>query len=166
LSKADEIIAALKLKPHPEGGHYRETFRDLANAEGRTHCTAIHFLLQRGERSHWHRIDAAEIWHWHRGAPLELLIAEDGKAPRRHILGHRVEKGEHPHVAVPARAWQAARPLGAYTLVSCTVAPGFAFSGFELAPPDFAISVPAAKPSKARARSPAKRRARHSPGRH
>jgi len=162
VTAADAIVAALKLKPHPEGGHFRETFRDAANAKGRAHATAIYFLLKRGERSHWHRLDAAEIWHWHKGGALELRIAENGKL-RRLILGNRIAKGEHPHAVVPAGAWQSARPLGAYALVTCTVAPGFEFNGFELAPPDFDPAVTcAAAPSRARARSPAKTRGRHS----
>ena len=165
MTTADAIVAALKLKPHPEGGYFRETFRDAAAPKRRAHSTAIYFLLKRGQRSHWHRVDAAEIWHWHRGGPIELMIAQDRKT-RRFILGNRVENGEHPHVAVPAGAWQAARPLGAYTLVSCTVAPGFEFDGFELAPPDFdPAAISGAGPSKARGRSRAKRRARHTPRR-
>jgi predicted cupin superfamily sugar epimerase len=120
------LIELLGLKPHPEGGHYREMFRD----EGvRAHSTAIYFLLRAGEASRWHRIDAAEIWHFYRGAPLELRI---GKVV--HVLGPDIEAGEHPQVVVPPHAWQAAHSLGAYTLVGCTVAPGFEFSKFELAP--------------------------------
>jgi uncharacterized protein len=129
--KADRIIQVLKLKPHPEGGHFRETFRD---PEGkRAHSTAIYFLLRRGEASQWHRIDAAEVWHWYGGASLELLIAENLARPKRHVLGGNLEKGERPQIVVPARHWQAARSLGAYTLAGCTVAPGFLFETFELA---------------------------------
>ena len=127
----------LELSPHPEGGWFRETFRDAAGADGRAHCTAIHFLLKAGEVSHWHRVDAAETWCWHRGGPLALSIAAEGQAPRTHALGPNIEAGEAPQIVVPARAWQAARPLGAYALVSCIVAPGFDFAGFELAPPGF-----------------------------
>ena len=134
---AADIIARLGLKPHPEGGHYRETFRDDSlDEDGRARSTAIYFLLSRGERSHWHRIDAVEIWHWHAGAALALQIAgSDGVATVR--LGTDFAAGERPQAVVPARAWQAAASLGAWTLVGCTVAPGFKFSGFELAPKDW-----------------------------
>lgn len=128
---ADEIIAHLKLVPHPEGGHYRETFRDIAG-DGRAASTAIYFLLKRGERSHWHRVDAAEGWHFYAGAPLKLEIA-DG-APRTITLGPNLAAGEEPQAVVPPHAWQAAESLGDWTLVGCTVAPGFDFKGFELAP--------------------------------
>ncbi len=137
MSEADDLIACLGLKPHPEGGQYRETFRG-ANGNARAHSTAIYFLLKRGEASRWHRVDATEIWHWHRGGPLELVIAEDGKAPVRHVLGNRIERGEQPQIVVPAHAWQSAAPLGDYTLVGCTVAPGFEFAGFEMAEEGFA----------------------------
>jgi len=137
--EADRIIAALGLLPHPEGGHYREMFRDVAGSSGRAHSTAIYFLLREGEVSHWHRIDAVEIWHFYRGAPLEITVAQDGKPPARWKLGPGVENGERPQHVVPAGAWQGARSLGAYTLVGCTVAPGFEFSHFELAPPDLRI---------------------------
>ncbi|MET0181573.1 MAG: cupin domain-containing protein [Caulobacterales bacterium] len=133
---ADAIIAALQMKPHPEGGHFVETFRDAPDAEGRARSTAIYFLLRAGERSHWHRVDATEMWFWHAGAPLELAIAEGGKTQAK-VLGVQLAFGEAPHAIVPARAWQAARSLGDWTLVSCAVAPGFEFGGFELAPPDF-----------------------------
>jgi predicted cupin superfamily sugar epimerase len=124
--EAARLIELLDLEPHPEGGHYREMFRDAGE---RAHSTAIYFLLCADETSHWHRIDAAEIWHFYRGAPLELWI---GKEVR--ILGPNIESGEQPQVVVPPHQWQAARSLGAYTLVGCTVAPGFEFSKFELAP--------------------------------
>ena len=131
---AAEIIAMLDLQPHPEGGHYRETFRDPREVDGRSVSTAIYFLLAEGERSHWHRVDAAELWHFYEGAPLELEIAEEGR--RRVVtLGADLDKGERPQAAVPTGAWQAARTLGAWTLVGCTVAPGFDFSGFEMAEP-------------------------------
>lgn len=134
---AQEIIANLNLLPHPEGGHYRETFRDSrVDANGRAASTAIYFLLARGERSHWHRIDAVEIWHYHAGAPLLLDIADiDGQ--RTIQLGPDVLNGEQPQAIVPAHAWQAARSAGGWTLVGCTVAPGFDFTTFELAPPDW-----------------------------
>ena len=130
-----EIILQLGLKPHPEGGHYRETFRDeRTDAAGRAASTAIYFLLAEGERSRWHRIDAVEIWHYHAGAPLELRIADDA-GDRALLIGANLTAGEMPQVVVPAQAWQAAESRGDWTLVSCTVAPGFQFEGFELAPP-------------------------------
>jgi uncharacterized protein len=136
LTTAD-IIAQYKLQPHPEGGHYRETFRDSrTDANGRAVSTAILFLLARGERSHWHRVDAVEIWHHYAGAALLLEIAEDGH--RQTVqLGSDIAAGETPQAIVPAYAWQAAHSTGAWTLVGCTVAPGFDFAGFELAKPDF-----------------------------
>ncbi len=132
---AAEVIARLDLKPHPEGGHYRETFRDPANdSDDRSASTAIYFLLARGERSHWHRIDAAEIWHYYAGSALTLHIADD--AGQRGIqLGQDLSTGEQPQAVVPAHAWQAAETTGDWTLVGCTVAPGFDFAKFELAPP-------------------------------
>ena len=135
MSNADRIIAALKLSPHPEGGHFRETFRDAAGPSGRAHSTAIYFLLREGEVSARHRIDAAEVWHFYCGAPLELTIQQEGKEAVRLVLGPDVENGEQPQIVVPPGAWQGARSLGAYTLVGCTVAPGFEFSAFELALP-------------------------------
>jgi predicted cupin superfamily sugar epimerase len=131
MTDADRIIRLLKLKRHPEGGYFRETFRDPKGK--RAHSTAIYFLLKKGEASRWHRIDAAEVWHWYGGAPLELLIAKDRKRPKRHILGSDLAKDERPQAVVPPKHWQAARSLGAYTLVGCTVAPGFLFEKFELA---------------------------------
>ena len=137
LLSAADVIRLLDLRPHPEGGHYRETFRDPRHdADGRALSTAIYFLLAAGERSHWHRIDAVEIWHWHAGAALTLQIA-DGNALTTVRLGVDLAAGERPQAVVPAGAWQTAESLGAWTLVGCTVAPGFAFSGFELAPPDW-----------------------------
>lgn len=128
------MIRLLDLKPHPEGGHFRETFRDSRQVEGgRAASTAIYFLLARGECSHWHRVDAAEVWHWHAGAPLELEIADAGRRERI-TLGTDLAAGERPQAVVPAHAWQAARSLGDWTLVGCTVAPGFDFAKFELAP--------------------------------
>lgn len=134
---ADEVIARLGLKPHPEGGHYRETFRDARTVDGsRAASTAIYFLLARGERSHWHRIDAVEVWHYYAGAALNLQIADDsGRRTLR--LGPDVSTGELPQAIVPAHAWQAATSSGDWTLVGCTVAPGFEFANFELAPPDW-----------------------------
>jgi uncharacterized protein len=129
---AADIIRLLDLQPHPEGGHYRETFRDLRTVEGRSVGTAIYFLLAAGERSHWHRVDAAEIWHFHAGAPLALEIEGLGVV----TLGVDLAAGQRPQAVVPTGAWQAARSLGDWTLVGCTVAPGFEFAGFELAPDD------------------------------
>jgi predicted cupin superfamily sugar epimerase len=134
---ASDIIRLLDLKPHPEGGHFRETFRDTRQVEGRAASTAIYFLLARGERSHWHRVDAAEVWHWHAGAPLLLEIAPAPGRIERLTLGDDLSSGQRPQAVVPAHAWQAAQSLGDWTLVGCTVAPGFAFSGFELAPKDW-----------------------------
>lgn len=136
MSTVTDIIAKLGLQPHPEGGHYRETFRDPREVGGRAASTAILFLLARGERSHWHRVDAVEIWHYHAGAPLALSIV-DGSKEEIVRLGADVHAGEMPQAVVPARAWQAAESLGDWTLVGCTVAPGFDFNGFELAPPDW-----------------------------
>jgi len=131
----NRIVTTLELSPHPEGGHYRETFRDGAGPSGRAHSTAIYYLLREGEVSAPHRIDAAEVWHYYRGAPLELTIREEDKEAGRFVLGPNIEKGERPQIVVPPRAWQSARSLGAYTLVGCTVAPGFEFAAFELAAP-------------------------------
>src|ERR1700761_9568564 len=131
---AADIIAQLELKPHPEGGHYRETFRDdRGDADGRSVSTAIYFLLARGECSHWHRIDAVEIWHHYAGGALLLQIADD-QGPRSVKLGPDLAAGERPQAIVPAHAWQAAQSTGDWTLVGCTVAPGFDFATFELAP--------------------------------
>jgi predicted cupin superfamily sugar epimerase len=133
---AAEIIRMLALIPHPEGGHYRQTFCDSAETAGRAASTAIYFLLARGEHSHWHRVDAAEAWHYYAGAPLELEISLTDKGPAERIrLGPDLVAGERPQAVVPAHAWQAATCLGDWTLVGCTVAPGFLFSTFELAPP-------------------------------
>src|SRR5262249_5692358 len=129
-------IRLLDLRPHPEGGHFRETFRDPRHdADGRSLSTAIYFLLAVGERSHWHRIDAVEIWHWHAGAALALQIAGNGITTTR--LGADLAAGERLQAVVRAGAWQAAESLGAWTLVGCTVAPGFDFGKFELAPKDW-----------------------------
>jgi len=133
---ADDIVRLLGLAPHPEGGHYRETFRDAPGIGGRAASTAIYFLLAAGERSHWHKVDAVEIWHYHAGAPLRLAIAAEDRGPVTEImLGADLAAGERPQGVVPAGHWQAADTLGAWTLVGCTVAPGFDFSGFTLAPP-------------------------------
>ena len=135
--QASDIIARLELKPHPEGGHYRETFRDSrSDADGRSRSTAIYFLLARGERSHWHRIDAVEVWHYYAGHALTLQIADD-TGLRSIRLGSNLAAGEVPQAVVPPRAWQAAESNGDWTLVGCTVAPGFDFATFELAPKDW-----------------------------
>ena len=131
---AQDVIRLLELKPHPEGGHYRETFRDPRTVNGRAASTAIYFLLARGERSHWHRVDAVETWHWHAGAALTLTVHDSGQTTVIR-LGSDLAAGERPQGIVPARAWQAAESAGDWTLCGCTVAPGFRFSGFELAPP-------------------------------
>ena len=137
---AQEIRRRLDLAPHPEGGWYRETFRDdRQSPDGRAASTAIYFLLEAGQISRWHRIDAAEVWHFYAGASLELAIAATATSmPRRAGLGPRLDQGEAPQIVVPPGAWQQARSLGDWTLVGCTVAPGFTFATFELAPPDFA----------------------------
>jgi hypothetical protein len=139
---ADEIIARLGLQPHPEGGHFREMYRAPGEVPGqpRGASTAIYFLLKAGERSHWHRVDADEIWHFHAGAPLILSLAASQSGPVRRVrLGPQVLDGDSPQGIVPAGWWQAAVSTGAWTLVGCTVSPGFRFDGFELAPPGFDI---------------------------
>jgi predicted cupin superfamily sugar epimerase len=127
---ARAVVERLGMQRHPEGGWYVETWRAPAEANGeRPAASAILFLLAAGERSHWHRVDAAEIWQWSAGSPLELrIVAEDGS-----IDTHELSE-EAPQRVVPARAWQSARPLGAWALVGCIVAPAFTFEGFELAP--------------------------------
>jgi predicted cupin superfamily sugar epimerase len=135
---ATDIIRLLDLKPHPEGGHFRETFRDGDAIDGRAASTAIYFLLARGERSHWHRIDAVEVWHYYAGAPLVLEMAADERGPiRRMKLGPDIAMGERPQGVVAAGHWQAAESIGEWTLVGCTVAPGFEFAKFEMAPEDW-----------------------------
>ena len=135
MKNADDIISELQLLPHPEGGYFRETFRDAAENEGRSVGTAIFFLLRAGEVSRWHKVDAAEIWHFYAGSPLELGLAdEDGKNARTETLGIDLANGELPQRVIPTGWWQQARSLGDWTLVGCTVSPGFEFSGFEMAP--------------------------------
>ncbi|MCB1424492.1 MAG: cupin domain-containing protein [Brucellaceae bacterium] len=136
----ETIRTAFAMQRHPEGGWYVETFRDTDGGP-RGHSTAILYLLEAGERSHWHRVtDAAEIWHWHAGAPLELGLSADGRMTARQVLGMDVAAGQRPQVVVPANCWQSARSLGHWTLVGCTVAPGFLFERFEMAPPGWAPS--------------------------
>lgn len=134
-ASAGEIIAALGMQPHPEGGWYVETYRDDHGAP-RGHSTAIYYLLQTGERSHWHRVrDASEVWHFYAGDPLLLGISTDGITTETVTLGIDLAAGQRPQAIVPVNAWQAAEPLGAFTLVGCTVAPGFDVGSFEMAPP-------------------------------
>ncbi len=132
---ADDVIAALELQPHPEGGWYRETWRADAKPDERAAGTAIYYLLAEGQISHWHRVDAAEIWHWYAGAALTLSLSPDGAAVSHRVLGPDLAHGQRPQILVPPSYWQSARSMGAYTLVGCTVSPGFEFSGFELAEP-------------------------------
>lgn len=134
---AREIIDRFELAPHPEGGWFRETLRD-EDAAGAVHSTAIYFLLARGERSHWHRVDhAAEVWHHYAGDPIRLSLSADGITIEDHLLGVDLAAGERPQVVVPRGWWQSAQPVGEWTLVGCTVAPGFDFDHFELAPPEW-----------------------------
>lgn len=134
---ARRMIGILGLLPHPEGGWFRETFRD-ETADGAVRSTAIYYLLARGERSHWHRVrNAVEVWHHYAGDALQLSISLDGETVEQHRLGADIDAGERPQVVVPQDGWQSAKPLGAWTLVGCTVAPGFDFAAFELAAPDW-----------------------------
>ena len=133
----EAVIRLLDLKPHPEGGFYRETFRDPRSEGGRAVSTAIYYLLGVGEVSEWHRVDAAEIWHFHAGAPLVITVSPNGHDASAHHLGTDLASGQRPQFVVPAGHWQTATSLGAWTLVGCTVAPGFEFAGFEMAPPDW-----------------------------
>ena len=132
---AAQVILALRLAPHPEGGHYREVWRDAPADGSRGAGTAIYFLLAEGERSHWHRIDADEAWHWYAGAPLSLTTSPDGRRPQSEHLGPDLGRHQRPFALVPKGWWQAAASLGRWTLAGCTVAPAFDFAGFELAPP-------------------------------
>ena len=135
---AQDIIRMLGLKPHPEGGHFRETFRDpKQNSDGRAASTAMYFLLARGERSHWHRLDAVEIWHWYAGAPLQLEIAAAPGRVERVTLGGDISAGLRPQAVVAANLWQAAQTTGDWTLAGSTVAPGFDFAKHELAPAEW-----------------------------
>jgi hypothetical protein len=139
-----ELVRLLDLRPHPEGGFFRETFRDAAqDAKGRAASTLIYFLLEAGQTSHWHRVDAAETWHFYAGAALEILTWREGQDVGAHILGNDLLAGERPQFVVPAHCWQSARSLGAWTLIGCAVAPAFEFSGFELAPPGWRPGDPA-----------------------
>jgi predicted cupin superfamily sugar epimerase len=132
---AEAVIAALGLEPHPEGGHFAETYRHRPEDGGRGAMTAIYYLLRAGEHSRWHRVrDADELWHHYAGAPLELRLSPDGRHCETLRLGPDLGRGERPQVVVAAGCWQAARPLGEWTLAGCTVGPAFEFAGFELAP--------------------------------
>ena len=136
---ANEMIEALELKPHPEGGFYRQTWEgdDSPRASG----TCIYFLLTEGQRSQWHKVDAVEIWHFYSGAPLKLRVSETETGPVKSlVLGSDLTVGEVPQGIVPKNAWQSAETTGAWTLVGCTVSPGFRFEGFELAPDGFDIT--------------------------
>ncbi|PVB61127.1 cupin domain-containing protein [Labrenzia sp. 011] len=132
---AEQVVALLRMQPHPEGGFYAETFRDeKTDGTGRAASTLIYFLLPEGVLSRWHRVDAVETWHWYAGAPLELSISPDGRERQIHTLGNDLIAGQRPQGIVPRDGWQQARSLGSWTLVGCTVAPGFRFEGFEMAP--------------------------------
>ncbi|SDR27999.1 cupin domain-containing protein [Pseudovibrio sp. Tun.PSC04-5.I4] len=133
-TSAEDIITALKMIEHPEGGYYAETFRDTEGPVGRGYSTAIYYLLKKGQKSHWHKIDAIETWHYYGGAPLLLSISSEAEGRTDLTLGMDIMKGERPQGIVPRQAWQSAQSLGEWTLVGCTVAPGFLFEGFELAP--------------------------------
>ncbi|MBD8065064.1 cupin domain-containing protein [Devosia sp. PTR5] len=136
---ARDVIFTLGLERHPEGGWFAETFRDEEEVKGRARSTAIYYLLEANDRSAWHRIDAVEVWHWYAGSPLELCIS-DGLTVDARVLGSGLDLGQRPQIVVPAKAWQSARPLGDWALVGCTVAPGFSFSGFEMADPGWTPS--------------------------
>ena len=130
---AAEIVALLGLEPHPEGGWYRQTFADIPTTGGRAYSTAIYYLLEGGPPGRWHRVDSAEIWHWYGGAPLRLMTSADGRSTSWAALGPDLRSGERPQIVIARGNWQSAQSLGDWTLVGCTVAPGFEFSGFELA---------------------------------
>lgn len=134
---ASGIIGALNLAPHPEGGWYAETWRANAAEGERAIGTAIYYLLEADQRSHWHRIDAAEIWHFYAGAPLTLSVSEDGQETEQFTLGVDIAARERPQIIVPANAWQSAQSKGDWTLVGCTVSPGFVFERFDMAPKDW-----------------------------
>lgn len=133
---AAEIIRLLELKPHPEGGHYRETWRSAIVQGGRASGTAIYYLIAAGETGRWHRVDADEIWHWYAGGALRLTLSPDGDTRTSLVLGPDFGQGERPQIIVPKFHWQTAEPLGAWTLAGCTVSPGFIFEGFELGGPE------------------------------
>jgi predicted cupin superfamily sugar epimerase len=130
---ADEVVRLLQLEAHPEGGYFRETFRDSKRVGERSASTAIYFLLKQGQISRWHRIDSVELWHWYGGAPMRLQIRTGEGPVKTVLLGNDLLNRERPQAIVPAQAWQSAETLGEWTLVGCTVAPGFEFAGLELA---------------------------------
>ena len=138
MSSADQLIARLGLAPHPEGGHYRETWRDGGVDGARGSGTAIYFLLRAGDRHRWHRVDAVEIWHHYAGAPLTLAMTDGAAPPTTLTLGPDVLGAQQPQAIVPAGWWQQAVTQGAWTLVGCTVSPAFEFERFELAPSNWA----------------------------
>jgi predicted cupin superfamily sugar epimerase len=131
---AREVIERLRLEPHPEGGWYRETWRAAETSAGRSAGSAILFLLVEGTASRWHRVDAEEVWAWHAGSPLALAVSDGTGEIEPFRLGMDAARGEVPQAVVPAGAWQSARALGPWALVSCVVVPGFTFEGFEMAP--------------------------------
>ncbi len=134
---ADSVINTFGMIPHPEGGWYAEMFRSEAAAGERPAVSAIYFLLREGERSHWHAVDATEIWLWHAGSPIRLHLNREGADQESVVLGMDLAGGQRPQAAVPEGVWQAAESTGRWSLVSCVVAPAFHFSGFTLAPPDW-----------------------------
>jgi hypothetical protein len=135
---AEQVIQLLGMEKHREGGAFCETFRDHhVDHQGRPRATAIYYLLKEGEHSHWHTVDASEVWHHYAGAPMKLAVSVDGFGVERITLGRDLANGERPQGIVPAGAWQSASPVGGWSLVGCTVAPGFSFDGFDLAPKDW-----------------------------
>lgn len=135
---AADIIERLGLAPHPEGGWYKETWRADTESDARATGSAIYYLLDQGQRSHWHQIDAVEIWHYYAGAALALTIADGNVALEKLTIGPDIANGEIPQGIVPSHWWQSAESLGPWTLVGCTVSPGFQFEGFKLAAPNWA----------------------------
>lgn len=134
---AKDVIFTLGMQRHPDGGWYAQTFEDSAASDGRARSTAIYYLLEASDTSHWHRVDAVEVWHHYAGAPLRLRIS-DGISVDEQVLGPDIAGAQRPQVVVPANAWQSAVSMGEWTLVGCTMAPGFVFSGCELADPNWA----------------------------
>jgi len=134
---SDDVIRILGLEPHPEGGHYRQVYEHVPTDGGRGFMNSIYFLLRAGDRSHWHRLDAPEIWSYHAGSPVTVSVWTEGRPVETYRLGNNLAAGERPQVMVPAGAWQAGESLGDWSLIGCVVAPAFQFSGFELAPRDW-----------------------------
>ena len=134
-----EIVELLSMQPHPEGGWYIEIFRDGEAPGKRPQSTAIYYMLEKGQRSHWHKVvDAAEVWHYYAGDPLKLSMSEDGRTAEAYLLGADLLNGQRPQIVVPTDCWQSAESTGDWTLVGCTVSPGFVFDSFEMAPPSWA----------------------------